>query len=128
MANNYSMGSVIIPCTEKTRDEFLEHYKDIPELQSETAIIENNYESDAKGVWISGDEGFDLEEAASAAQWLLKRDGSTAAVRIESALTCSKLRVDEFGGAVAIVTAENAWFMNTGSWLPDELRQQTIGD
>ena len=78
-------------------------------------------EADEDGVWIHSEESASVEAAADIARWLLTQPGAPEVVGFEWASTCSKPRLDAFGGGGVIVTKAGARWMNTGDWLSREM-------
>lgn len=63
----------------------------------------------------------DVEQVILLAQRFLKKFRPKEYFTVEWACTCSRPRVGEFGGGAAIVTAKGTKYMNTDTWLADEL-------
>lgn len=78
-------------------------------------------EEDGSGVWITDDAGEATPDAAEAAvRWLLDRPGSPDVVSFEWANTCSKPRIDAFGGGGMVIAKGHATeYISTGRWTAD---------
>ena len=75
-------------------------------------------------LWIYAEDGMGNPAlAADFIQHYLKVFDPKAHVSFEFAETCSKPRIDEFGGGAVIITAENQYWMSTGSWIQDKLEE-----
>lgn len=59
------------------------------------------------------------EQVAAVLEAYLKKFHPTGVVTFSWAYTCSKLRVNEFGGGAAVVTAERTTFLDAQSWAED---------
>ena len=75
-----------------------------------------SYDLEEDSIWFYGDEFIDIEAVAEIVKQFFKETGSTDSFTIESAYTCSKLRVGQFGGAAAFVTADSIEYMSTFEW------------
>ena len=75
------------------------------------------FDNDPKGIWISSDESIDTGEAAEFCHLILKHFDSDDYVSIEAAHTCSKLRLDAFGGHAAFVTKKGIKYFSTFEWI-----------
>ena len=72
---------------------------------------------DSAGLWIRSDESINTENAAVFIQILLKHFNLDTSVSINASHTCSKLRLDAFGGHAAFVTKTGISWMSTDSFL-----------
>lgn len=80
-------------------------------------------EAEGTDVWIHDDAGEGcIEPAVTAVRWLLDKPGAPGAVGFEWANTCSKPRVDGFGGGAVLVTRDDSHWMTTGEWLAKALQ------
>lgn len=98
-----------------------EHVPPMPELEG---VLEDRecgtsfaMEVDDDGLWIHSDESGDVDEVARFCQAFLRKFRPDEHVAFEWANTCSKPRLDAFGGGAMIVTAEAIESMSTGEWV-----------
>jgi len=68
------------------------------------------------GIWIHSDYG-GIDAACQFVQHLLDRFGINEPVTFEWSNTCSKPRVDAYGGGAAIITAGEIKMMSTSQWV-----------
>jgi hypothetical protein len=78
-------------------------------------------ENGTPGLWIYGDQSGTPEDAATFVQAFLAKFRPDKAVGFEFANTCSKPRLDAFGGGAAFVTAEGAEFIHGSTWLAERI-------
>ena len=73
-------------------------------------------------VW-SGEDGCGSpDEAATIARKFLDRFRPDETIAFEFAVSCSKPRLDSFGGGAVVITAENTEWLNTGTWIYEMTR------
>ena len=75
---------------------------------------------DEDGLWIYAEESGDPDIAATLMQQFLKAHRPTSYVGFEWAATCSKMRLNEFGGGGVMVTATDCEYLATGLWLTQQ--------
>ena len=90
---------------------------------AEKACMDWEFVENETTVWFHSDPNIDLEEAATTIQRFLKECRPEGSCGFSWAETCSKPRLDEFGGGACYVTAKQVWWHNTGDWLQDKYRQ-----
>lgn len=77
---------------------------------------------DADGVaalWLYAEESGDPDQVAAVLEEFLKKFRPTGVITFSWAYTCSKLRVNEFGGGAAVVTADGTSILDAQSWTED---------
>lgn len=77
---------------------------------------------DAEGIgalWLYAEEVGEPEHVASVLESFLKKFRPLETITFSWAYTCSKLRVNEFGGGAAVVTADGTKFLDAQSWAED---------
>ena len=123
MANNYTSFSFQVKCPSEEAANTLE------DSLASAMEEERNSEpfcrllsldhADAEGdtVWIAEEEGIDLEFLADVLQDYLQHNDPEGSIGFSWAETCSKLRVDEFGGGAVFITHDNQVWLNTSHWL-----------
>jgi hypothetical protein len=78
--------------------------------------------NDAEGIgalWIYGEESGNPDQVALVLEEYLKKFDPTGVITFSWAYTCSKLRVNEFGGGAAVVTADGTKTLDAQSWAED---------
>jgi hypothetical protein len=75
---------------------------------------------DEDGLWIYAEESGDPDSAALLVQKFLATHRPNAYVGFEWAATCSKMRLDEFGGGAAIITATEITWNSTSAWVQEQ--------
>jgi hypothetical protein len=147
MANNYLEYSVEIPFAAGKEKECKNWWKQIlddlgvipgsldpdkggqPVLLTEEEIEEHFYgigvfdlTYSPTAICIYSEESGNIEGLSDLVRMYMQAFNMNGYLRLEYAETCSKPRAGEFGGGVCCVTKNNVYWMNTGSWLPKELR------
>jgi len=74
-------------------------------------------------LWFHHDECANIDVCVELIQATLKKFDLSIAIGFEWANTCSKPRVDAYGGGAVVVTKNDSKYVNTGSWV-----SQTIQD
>jgi hypothetical protein len=70
-------------------------------------------------LWLFAEEAGCPEHVAAVLEAYLKKFNPTGIITFSWAYTCSKLRVNEFGGGAAVVTADGTKFLDAQSWAED---------
>lgn len=70
-----------------------------------------------KGLWTHDDNGLGHESAAFVTQGYIRKFRPKATLEFEIALTCSKPRLDAFGGLAAFITKDEIRWGGTRQWL-----------
>lgn len=70
-------------------------------------------------LWIYAEESGNPAQVAVVLETFLKQFRPTGVITFSWAYTCSKLRVNEFGGGAAVVTAEGTKTLDAQSWAED---------
>ena len=81
-------------------------------------------DKDKSGVWIHSDYG-GVDAACQFVQYLLDRFGIEKPVTFEWANTCSKPRLDAFGGGAVIITATKIKAITTSEWVFRQVQRMT---
>jgi len=111
MANNYCQTSAYLPIHEKDFEQAenivnrvtAEISRDSDEYEEEFGDCGVGVEVEKTGVWFNGEESFDQESLIQIAQALLDELEIDTPFYFSWAYTCSKLRLDEFGGGAGVV-------------------------
>lgn len=77
-------------------------------------------------VWFHSDDSGDPKFVAEFVRDFLKRFRPDDCFALEYALTCSKLRLDGFGGGAAFVTAERIEWTDTAAWVEERRRNHDV--
>lgn len=85
------------------------------------ASLEFNMEPQPEGLWIYHDESINTNNAANFTHLLLKHFDLDVCVGIEASETCSKARLDSFGGHAAFVTKKGIKWMSTSEWIHKQI-------
>lgn len=76
-------------------------------------------DADVGAVWIYAEQSGNPDQVAVVLEEYLKKFNPTGVVTFSWAYTCSKLRVNEFGGGAAVVTSEGTKTLDAQSWAED---------
>jgi hypothetical protein len=71
-------------------------------------------------VWISAEESGDPDQVVAFLQAYLQRFNPTGSLWFSWAYTCSKMRVNEFGGGAAVVRAAGTTFIDAQGWAQEQ--------
>lgn len=82
-----------------------------------------NVAVDDDGIWMYSEDSGTPDNTIPLIQAYLLKFDPTGAVAFEWADTCSRPRLDEFGGGAAFVTATSVEYMNTGTWVSRKLNE-----
>ena len=87
----------------------------------EATVLGAEYELTNNGVWIHDGAGWvEVDALCELLSDWLKETGASKSIGIEWANTCSKPRLDAFGGGAAVVRASGVTYCTTGQWLAEE--------
>jgi len=128
LANNYTSFSALIPTKTVEERDFVYSFigsKEPPDPlpddwddMQEYAACEVLTQDDGS-IWIHGEESGDLDRIADAvSEWQLKFDIQEP-WSLQWADTCSKPRLDEFGGGAVFIHKGEIEFMSTYSWVAE---------
>lgn len=133
MANYYTQFSLEV--TDLTDDEvaWLKHVlrgeKDEPNpelaaiLGDEMVWFETEFVEPA-GLWIHSGESGSPDQAAEFLQEFLRKFRPDRVIGFGWADTCSKPRLDTFGGGAVVVSATDFSWVNTHEWLAEMLKNK----
>lgn len=134
MANNYLQFSFAIPDLTEPEIEWLrallavEPEDDDPDnpvgigkYGEDPEYFGGTVEIDDDGLWIYAEESGTPEDAACFVQAFLAAHRPGDAIGFEWAATCSKMRLDEFGGGAVLITATDQTWMSSSQWLAGQL-------
>ena len=130
MANNYTTFSFQVKCPSRGAANALEDYlaKAMESEDDDRWLSLDHAEAEDDTVWIASEEGTDLEFLSDVLQDYLQHNDHHGSIAFTWAETCSKLRVDEFGGGAVFITHDTQVWLNTGHWLQiqEENRKKTL--
>ena len=136
MANNYTAFSFQVKCPSKgaanTLEDSLASAMDSYERErlgdEDRCLNLEHAEAEDDTVWIASEEGTDLEFLADVLQDYLRHNDHEGSIGFSWAETCSKLRVDEFGGGAVFITHDNQVWLNSYHWLHIQERNRTFSN
>jgi len=115
MANNYTIFSFAIRINPDERGEIADFMVKFEETLDEwigfDSVIEPNQ------IWIYTEESGNPDNVAAFLQAYIQRFDSTAVIGFHWSHSCSKPRLDEFGGGAAVVTSDAVRWMDTTLWV-----------
>lgn len=76
--------------------------------------------TDPEGAWIYAEGGGNPDQVADVVQAFLQRFRPSESWGMEWSLSCSKPRLDAFGGGAVFVTATSKEWCNTHDWLQEK--------
>lgn len=134
MANNYVEASFMFDLLNKVEEKWWEKEgnrdldAEFPEGDLDPEDIEGGYSSNwamegedgKKAVWFSHDESIDVESAAAVIQRFLKECRPEGSIGFCWAETCSKPRLDNFGGGACFITAEKIEWNSAAGWIEEQ--------
>jgi hypothetical protein len=110
MANNYLQSSSMLAISEDQHaqaqaiiEKFMKQFDEDDTVQDACVYCGIQVELEPDGVWIYGEESFDVDQAACLAQMLVDGLEIDEPFIFSWAYTCSKMRIDEFGGGACLV-------------------------
>ena len=134
MADNYQQYSFMIDKLTPTEvtwleTKFNESNKD-PDAEY-TGEMQIEKRTNGADLWLHEEEGADLECLAEFLQAFLKENRPDSHIDFEWANTCSKPRLNEFGGGALFITADRISGMSTYSFCEEkriEFEDKEIGE
>jgi hypothetical protein len=127
MADNYLQTSFLIDnLTQKDIDKFVKIIKNTDETPFNFATEEDPSNKDKKQIWIYGDTYFDVDLTAKIIQKFLKRCKLDRIIAFEYSMTCSKMRLDEFGGGAVVISMDKI-VIETTQGLIDRIVDENFG-
>jgi len=150
MADHYTQTSFMIPTkTDEQKAWLLDVLGQLDEVQAETmepsdindeiiaVATEHHYNfdgmytpyycSEKEGVWIRSDESIDVDLMIVVIQAYLRKFHPNSFMGFQWAGTCSKPRLDEFGGGAVYISADDFEAYTTGGWLWDQFKDASAG-
>ncbi len=139
MANNYTQFSFVVPLEGSQQADWWQSVKDLtynddytPEKWAalgfydegrmpEYAFCSIDVEDDGSSVWLWTDESGDCDTTAEVVRLFLEHFSLDSLVAFEVAFSCSKPRVDEFGGCAYAITKDSVKGFGTSQWILDQM-------
>lgn len=142
MADYYSLFSFMIPTKDEKERDWLgvmaqaleDAYTEeaVDKLPDELVAVLTDYgqpvddvyppswQIDDEGLWMHNDESCGHEFAALISQAYLREFHPEGSLGFEIANTCSKPRLDAFGGVACFITADSIEWHSTNRWLDEQ--------
>ena len=122
--------------TDNTREAIREirNRNIIPDFEPETADMWPDFESDMQNsagqtdLWLYSETTANLDHLDAFLISFLRKFRPDEIITYTYADTCSKPRVDAFGGGAVVITADGCHYMHTHQWLERKLYELRIGD
>lgn len=142
MAQNYSQFSTMIPMTPEQADWFMERvdfdYCDCKDPESnplyqemegalstdlDCAFSGLRFEKYEDGIWACSEEDGSLDTVADLVGHLQVTFGIEEPWSAGGCCSCSKPRLDEFGGYAVVVHKGKQMWMNTDTWISQKIKE-----
>lgn len=72
---------------------------------------------------VYSEESGDLDAAVNFVQWFIREQRQDLIFTVSWADTCDKMRAGEFGGGAVVVTARSTKWIDTDTWLENEVQK-----
>jgi len=89
-------------------------------FETELATVKAPTDDGEPAIWLHSDNG-GIDSACEFIKHLLEKFDPTGVVTFEWSHTCSKPRIDAYGGGAALVTANSVVTMTTHEWLQQQI-------
>jgi hypothetical protein len=99
---------------------FLDEEWDFCDFEWSVEPVELDVGGCAAEMWIHADESGDPDQVAAFLQAYLQKFNPNDSLWFSWAYTCSKMRVNEFGGGAAVVTADAIKLIDAQRWALDQ--------
>lgn len=123
MANYDSLCSFVLPVK---KELLLDVYKFIDNFD-EIVLPEFQIDLDTPGIWFYTEETFNGDDLAELIHELIC-EFSLPPFGFEWANTCSKPRLDAFGGGAVWITKDGFEWLSTNNWLEEQRAKSHIPD
>lgn len=81
------------------------------------------YKLEDEYLWIYSEEYPNIDALVSIINSVMKHYNSNKYVSFECAYTCSKLRLDGFGGGAVFITSSGVKYHSTYGWIQEQIKQ-----
>lgn len=119
MADYYSQFSFIIPLTPQQTDELLNDLNNKETLKhifEDPEYVNLGIAKDNDGLWVASEIDGNINDAVALLEHAVRRY-QLPPIGFEWGNTCSKPRLDGFGGGAVWTDGETTEFTSTGEWL-----------
>lgn len=123
MANNYQLFSTEIENLSQEEKDWWTKAIDKLENSDEEheGYVDFQWSFQGENLWIHADESGDVDQVGSLVQEFIQACRPDYIFSFEWANTCSKPRIDEFGGGAAVVTKDDITYITTHGWMCEEV-------
>jgi hypothetical protein len=83
------------------------------------------YDDKEGTVWVGSEDSGDVDYTADLVQAFLRRFNLDRVISFQWANTCSKPRLDAFGGGAVVISRRNADWLNTGTFMETAVKIET---
>ncbi len=127
MANNFVQTSFKVECSTEDAQKLLDmadERRGLFEAQEIDESLGASFQHDTDGVWIHDDESANVDGLIELLQEWMGEVGGELPIHFEWANTCSKPRLDEFGGGAVVIwpDGEVEW-VNTTQWVSERVEE-----
>ncbi len=107
----------------------LEEWMELREMEDISGSwgFDHEIQTDKEGdrfLWIHNDDYFEPSNAAGFLYYFIKAMRPDYTIGFEWSNTCSKPRLNSFGGGAVVIDKNGLGWMNTGEWLETEMRKR----
>lgn len=119
MADYYTQFSFIIPLTPEQTDQLLEELNDkkaLKQIFEDPEFVNLGVVKDEEGLWVASEIDGDTNDAISLLEYAI-RHYHLPPMGFEWGHTCSKPRLDGFGGGAVWTDGQTTKYFHTSEWL-----------
>ena len=98
---------------------------DLAEKRDGVPCIEVTHDENEGTVWVRSEDSGDVDYTVDLVQVLLKRFELDLVIGFQWANTCSRPRVDAFGGGAVVISRRNVIWFDTGALLEQTVKTET---
>ena len=127
MANNYLQFSFLVENVSEEHWEFLQReFARVEKLEGYLPFVAEYEDQYREAVWFYADEYGEPEYVAEVLHNYLSEFSLDKSISFSWALTCTKLRLDEFTGGGCFITKDAVEFMIVDTWLGEKKSEWRI--
>ena len=119
MANNYTQGSGMLFLEDPSHASWVEDFIEKRSSDGDWEYTPFEYGVEGGSIWFYGEEHINIEAVAEVALAYFKEFDVNNYFAMSCAYSCSKMRVDEFGGDAVFVTREGIDYISCYGWMVD---------
>ena len=124
MANNYSQFSEMIPCeTKEQQDWLLRELAIAVEFDDGERVSACMFEADGKDVWVYSEDSADIDALADVIATFQLQFKVNKPWTLTWADSCSKPRLNNFGGGGVVIYKGKTSWMDTWGWCAAEAQR-----